>query len=448
MQEARTNAPNPSEVARRQLRTILWAARLTFVALIFTVTLLTVLELSRSEVIEPKILGIPIPWWLLPVSFSILVSATAIVLDVLTPSKKLATLSAIFFGLLAGLLATVAISFIIDLVAQAYGLDLRSSSYLVVAMTKVVLGIALCYLSITIVLGTQDDFRLVIPYVEFARQVRGIRPLILDTSVLIDGRIVEAGQTGFIQAPIVIPRFVIDELHELADSSDRNKRLRGRRGLDIVNRMHASALINVSIDETEISGSVGVDQALLELARQLNGVVVSTDIGLVKVGRIRQVQVINLNDLANALKLNLLPGTQFEIELMRRGENQGQAVGYLEDGTMVVVDDAEAWIGSSIDVEVTSSLQTSAGRMIFAALPRDDAARADVQSQLQPESATEPAIASPEPVEPGAEGEPPAEATTAAAGERGDSTRKGEGPLGPGHRAKRRTRNLRNPRRE
>ncbi len=440
MQEGDRITANPTETARRQRRTILWSARLTFLALVFTVTLLTVLELSRTAVAEPEILGVHIPWWLLPVSFSALVSASALALDILTPSKKLATLSAIFFGLLAGLLATVAISFIIDLVAQAYGLDLRSSSFHVVAMTKVVLGIALCFLSITIVLGTQDDFRLVIPYVEFARQVRGIRPLILDSSVLIDGRILEASQTGFIQAPIIVPRFVVDELQRLADSSDRHKRQRGRRGLDMVNKMHASATVNLTVDETQIDGGIGVDQSLLELARQRHGVVVSTDIGLIKVGRIRQIDVINLNDLANALKLNLLPGMQFEIELIRRGENQGQAVGFLEDGTMVVVDEAAELIGASAQVEVTSSLQTSAGRMIFAALPGGPAA-APIPAEELPEAAEDepapptPAASSPEPTAAADESEP-----------RGAEPK--AGPLGPGYHAKRKSRSLRNPRRE
>jgi hypothetical protein len=223
--------------------------------------------------------------------------------------------------------------------------------------------------------------------------------------------------------------------------------------------MHTTPLVNVSIDETETTGSVGVDQSLLELARQLNGVVVSTDIGLVKVGHIRQVQVINLNDLANALKLNLLPGTHLAVELIRRGENEGQAVGYLEDGTMVVVDEAEQAIGSSVTVEVTSSLQTSAGRMIFAALPGTSAVRGHAsqteggdQGASTPDAAAEQTSApSAEPA--GAERDAgPGQADPseqAAAAERAEqSQRSTTGPLGPQRRPKRRAGNLRNPRRE
>lgn len=440
MRQDEPNSPDPIETARKQRRRILSAARFTFIAMVLTVTLLTVLELSRTDIAEPRVLGLRIPWWLLPVCFSLLVGTVSIALDILTPSKKLATLSAIFFGLLAGLLATVAISFIIDLVAQAYGLDRGATSFHVVAMAKVVIGISLCYLCITIVLGTQDDFRLVIPYVEFAKQVRGVRPLILDTSVLIDGRILEAGQTGFIQAPIIISRFVIDELHALADSSDRNKRLRGRRGLDVVNKLHSSPAVNASIDETEIAGNLGVDQALLELARQRSGIVVSTDIGLVKIGRIRQIQVINLNDLANALKLNLLPGARLDVQLIRRGENEGQAVGYLEDGTMVVVDDASESIGETVAVEVTSSLQTSAGRMIFAMRSGSlrDGASEDEQAPPSPQVDSIPEAAV------GEASQAEEIATTREPTQRSAE----QGPLGPGRRAKKRSRNLRNPRRE
>ena len=431
---------NPVESARKQVRTLLWIARLAFVALVFTVTLLTVLELSRENASPPRVFGILIPWWLLPVTFSTLLTIAGILLDILTPTKKLATLSAIFFGLLAGLIATVAISFVIDLIAQAYGLDLRGAASLIVAMTKVVVGITLSYLSITIVLGTQDDFRLVIPYVEFARQVRGIRPLILDTSILIDGRIVEIADTGFLQAPVVIPRFVLEELHNLADSGDRMKRQRGRRGLDILSRLLNNPNASTSVNESMIPEPASVDQALLELARELNAVLVTVDVGLMKVAKVRQVQVLNLNDLANALKSNLFPGDRIPVKLIRRGENSGQGVGYLEDGTMVVVENGESLINSTIEVIVSSSLQTSAGRMIFAILPDDNQSTKQADKRDNISSDTEQKGVSVREKQ-----------TDAENSDKRDSSSIGaitKGPIGPRRKSPGRSRSARNPRRE
>jgi uncharacterized protein YacL len=270
------------------------------------------------------------------------------------------------------MLATIALASIMDLLLQTAIDDQRSIDKLKPFMTtfKVMLGITLCYLGITTVLQTQDDFRLVIPYIEFSKIMRGQRPLILDTSALIDARIADVGATGIIQTPLVVPRFVIAELQMLADSHDKLKRARGRRGLDVVRRLQRSTL-DVSIDDTIVPGKA-VDQMLIELARRIPGTIVTSDLGLARVAEIQSIPTLNLNDVANALKPALVPGETLSLRLIKPGEQHGQAVGYLDDGTMVVADSALHRIGELATVMVTSTLQTSAGRLIFARLHDDE----------------------------------------------------------------------------
>src|SRR5690606_1473304 len=168
-------------------------------------------------------------------------------------------------------------------------------------LIKLAIGITMCYLAVSIVLTTKDDFRLVIPYVEFAKQMRGVRPLLLDTSVLIDGRIESICQTGFIDAPLVLPQFVIEELQTLADSSDKLKRARGRRGLNVVSKLQANAYVDLSIDNADLPRQ-SVDHMLLQMAADQNLRILTTDYNLNKVAQIHGVTALNLNDIANALK--------------------------------------------------------------------------------------------------------------------------------------------------
>ncbi|HMN96672.1 MAG TPA: TRAM domain-containing protein [Phycisphaerales bacterium] len=245
----------------------------------------------------------------------------------------------------------------------------RTSLYL--GLTKVIIGIVLCYLSVSVVLTTKDDFRLVIPYVEFAKQVRGVRPLLVDTSALIDGRINDLGHTGFFDAPIIIPRFVIDELQMLADSGDRTKRSRGRRGLDLVAKLQANPFLDVTIDDPIVEG-LSVDKMLIELAHTQKLRILTTDYNLKKVAQIHGVAVLNVNDLASTLKAAVAPGESVEVVVVKPGENPNQGVGYLPDGTMVVVEEASERIGETVAVTVTNSLQTSSGRMIFGRIEPPD----------------------------------------------------------------------------
>lgn len=192
------------------------------------------------------------------------------------------------------------------------------------------------------------------------------RPKILDTSVIIDGRIFDICQTGIVEGVLMVPGFVLQELRHIADSSDSLKRTRGRRGLDILQKMQKELDIPVRINETDYEENMEVDLKLLKLAQELGGVVVTNDYNLNKVAAVQNVQVLNINELANAIRPVVLPGEEMRLTIIKEGKESGQGIGYLEDGTMIVVEGGRRLIGEEIDACVTSVLQTSAGRMIFA----------------------------------------------------------------------------------
>ncbi len=193
-----------------------------------------------------------------------------------------------------------------------------------------------------------------------------VRLKILDTSVIIDGRIADICQTGFLEGTLVIPYFVLEELQHIADSSDALKRNRGRRGLDILNKIQKELAVNVEIYEGDFEDIQEVDSKLVKLAKLVNGIVVTNDFNLNKVCELQNVPVLNINDLANAVKPVVLPGEELNVQVIKDGKEHNQGIGYLDDGTMIVVEEGRNYIGKTIDVIVTSVLQTSAGRMIFA----------------------------------------------------------------------------------
>jgi len=290
---------------------------------------------------------------------------TVFLVDILTPKKRLGALAGVFFGLLVGLFLTWALAQVLELLNEIHRLGLTE-----IALTaiKSVMGICICYLVISIVMRTKDDVRFVIPYVEFAKQTKGMRPLVLDTSAIIDGRIADLCQSKLFDAPVVVPRFVLNELQLIADSADKLKRNRGRRGLDILNKMQANSVIEVEIDDTmftEVEEVKGVDQKLVMFTKACNGRLSTTDYNLSKVAQVREVDVVNINDLANSLKVVALPGETMEVKIIKPGEEIDQGIGYLDDGTMVVVEGARNKIGRHLLISITSSLQTSAGKMIF-----------------------------------------------------------------------------------
>jgi uncharacterized protein YacL len=414
--------------------------RLSFAVLLMTVTLVFILDTGGDG--ERRFTFIQ--GWEVPALTAALIGIGLLALDVLTPRKRLSVVGAILLGGLAGGLATIFVSTVIDLFVKTYGI---AGPVALIDGVKVIFGIGLMYLGITTVLQTQDDFRLVIPYVEFAKQIRGPRPLLLDSSALIDARIVDLAASGLLQVPLIVPKFILDELQRLADSSDKANRAKGRRGLDAVARLQRTAGVDITIDDAPITGK-SADQLLLAAAQEMPGVVVTTDTALAKLAGIQNVKVLNVNDIALALRPTLVPGSVLELRIVRRGEQPGQGVGYLDDGTMIVVNDAAGLIDQDLRVEVTGAVQTSAGRLIFAKnVGEGGQAGGGVAAQSAPvaeeiaqaQRALGPAQAvAPERAEPGA-------AASEAHEHGGDASTEGKpGPLGPG--VYRKTPN-RNPRR-
>lgn len=214
--------------------------------------------------------------------------------------------------------------------------------------------------------SNKDEFSLIIPYVKFMRQDNPEYNLVLDSSAIIDGRIAEILKVGVIDGAIFIPRFILRELQTLADTSDPIKRERGRRGLDIVKEMQENKKINLTITESEYPDEINVDEKLIRAAKVLGAKIVTTDFNLNKVAEIQKLRVLNVNELSNALKPSYVAGDSISVHLVKEGRDPGQAVGYLPDGTMIIVNNSAKDIGNSVDAKVIGSLQTSAGRLIFA----------------------------------------------------------------------------------
>jgi uncharacterized protein YacL len=233
---------------------------------------------------------------------------------------------------------------------------------------RLILTLICCYICISLLLQTKDEFRFIIPYVEFSKQVKGGKPMVLDTSVIIDGRIADICDTRFIDAKMIVPRFVLQELQGIADSSDKLKRNRGRRGLDMLKRMQNNPKVEMQFHEgnlSELRNVQKVDERLVVMAKVLGARVVTNDFNLNKIAQLQGVEVVNLNELSNALKSVALPGENLTVKLVRQGDQIGQGIGYLDDGTMVVVEQGRQYLGQEMAITVTSVLQTSAGRMIF-----------------------------------------------------------------------------------
>ncbi len=289
----------------------------------------------------------------------LLVSSLVVAVDTLSPRKPLDVISSVYFGLIVGLFLS-------------YVVGLALSPVMPLApwpreCIRLVMALVLCYTCISLLMQTRNDFRFVIPYVEFSKEVKGLKPFVLDTSVVIDGRIADVVETKVLDSQLIMPRFVLGELQGIADSSDRLRRSRGRRGLDILNRLRSNPGIDLQIFDRNLPEFEGqpVDLKLVLLAKHLDGKVVTNDYNLNKVARLHGVDVINLNDLANALKPIFLPGESLEVQLVKPGEEPGQGIGYLDDGTMIVVEGGREHLNKLVKVAVTSVLQTSAGRMIF-----------------------------------------------------------------------------------
>jgi len=340
---------------------VLYFLRGAFLLLAAAVTMLYVLPFQADQGIDfDKVL------WMTGLTLGL--TGAIVAIDFFSPRKKLSAVAGVFLGLIAGLVAAYALSFMVDLIGLLVAPDNPEDHDAFIKLlegVKVFIGLITCYIGMSMVLQTKDDFRFVIPYVEFAKQIRGHRPTLLDTSVLIDGRILAITDTQVIQGQLIVPRFVLDELHTVSDSADPLRRARGRRGLDILHQLQSHAHVDVSIEDTDAQGA-NVDQKLMALAQEMQGRIMTNDLNLNKTATVRGVDVVNLNDLAEAMRPVLLPGEHLTVKIAKPGESANQGVGYLEDGTMVVVENGRPFMDQEIDVTVTSALQTSAGKMFFA----------------------------------------------------------------------------------
>jgi uncharacterized protein YacL len=216
----------------------------------------------------------------------------------------------------------------------------------------------------------KDEFNIIIPYVRLRRQDQSEEMIVLDTSVIIDGRIVDICKTKFLDGKIVIPRFVLKELQQIADSTDPIKRQRGRRGLEILHTLQKEIGQDITLHEEDFPEINEVDAKLVKLAKLIEAKILTVDFNLNRVATIQGIKVLNINELVNALKPVVFPGEEMQVKLIKEGKEHSQAIGYLDDGTMVVVEDARRLIGQEVKVAVTSVLQTQAGRMIFTKLEK------------------------------------------------------------------------------
>ena len=269
-------------------------------------------------------------------AFFLIGTVLVIVADLLVKNKRIDIISSLYFGLLVGLFLTYIVGLALTPLFENLQNQVVPEGGIAADILQNVLmsflGVAICYVCISVLWQTKDDFRFVIPYIEFSKDVKGLKPFVLDTSVVIDGRIADIVDTGVVDSQLVMPRFVLAELQGIADSSDKMRRARGRRGLDVLNRLRSNNRVDFKVYDRELPEMEGqpVDMKLLLLARHLNGKVVTGDFNLNKIAKLQNVPVINLNEIANSLKPVFLPGEEVRIKIVKTGEGPGQGIGYLD----------------------------------------------------------------------------------------------------------------------
>ena len=236
-------------------------------------------------------------------------------------------------------------------------------------LIRIALFLSFGYIGMVLAMrSNKEDFSLIIPYVRFTRQAKADNLLLLDTSAIIDGRVADLIETSFLEGMIVVPRFVLHELQHVADSTDPIKRARGRRGLEILNRIQRNVRNEVKIHDAEFPDETGVDAKLMRLARNLSARIYTTDHNLAKVAELQGISCVNLSEVARCLRVILLPGEILSLRIVREGKEKKQGIGYLPDGTMVVVNNAQEHIGQQVEAQVQSTHQTGAGIIVFADL--------------------------------------------------------------------------------
>jgi uncharacterized protein YacL len=327
---------------------------------ILTVNLLRVLFITFCTaiggIVTGEIQGKALPGMLIGAVFALAV----VLADRLLKGLSLRAFSSATFGLLLGLL------FANLLMASDI---LRYQSDTTQWAVRLVIYCTFAYLGMMLAMrSSRDEFSLIIPYVRFARETTQHEPLIVDTNVIIDGRIADLCATGFLSRSLIVPRFVLGELQTLADSRDPIKRERGRRGLEILQQLQSSREVELTIHDTTGDTDLETDARLVRTAKLLQARLLTNDTALGQVARLQQVPVLNLADLSRALRPIVVAGDELELNLIKEGRESHQAVGYLPDGTMIVVNHARPQLGKVATVVVSSALQTGAGRLIFAEL--------------------------------------------------------------------------------
>jgi uncharacterized protein YacL len=283
-----------------------------------------------------------------------------IAVDEMLKGFSLRAFSAITFGLLLGM--------VVALLIDKSGL-FENAPDTVRWLIKLGLFLGFGYIGMILAMrSNKEDFSLIIPYVRFSPQNKPDNLLLLDTSVIIDGRIADLIESKFIEGLIIVPRFVLKELQQIADSSDPIKRSRGRRGLEMLNRIQRNTINEVRIHDGDFPEETEVDTKLVHLARSLNARLYTNDYNLSKIAELQKINYVNLHEIARALKVILLPGEILNLKIVREGKDKGQGIGYLPDGTMVVINNGQPHVGHQAELEVQSLLQTGAGVIVFADL--------------------------------------------------------------------------------
>ena len=333
----------------------LWLARA------FLMVLCTAAGFAVSQV-RPELLEAGVWWTAIGFGFG----GVLIAVDEMLKGFSLRVFSAMTFGLLLGSL----IAWLVDQSQLFIYVDERPTRWIL----RLSLFIGFSYLGMVLSLrSNKEDFSLIIPFVRFSPQGHSEGLLLLDTSAIIDGRIAELVEARFLDGTIVVPRFVLQELQRVADSHDPVKRARGRRGLEVLARIQRSPVCEVRIHEGEIPEDEEVDGKLVRLAKLLGAKLFTNDYNLGKIAELQSVKYVNLNELAAALRYVVAPGECYQVKLVKDGKDRGQAVGYLSDGTMVIVNNAQNHIGSTVEIRVMSLVQTGAGMMIFGELKQGGA---------------------------------------------------------------------------
>lgn len=329
---------------------------------LMTVNLLRALFLTFCAAIGGMITvetqGSPMPGILLGAVFGLFL----VLADRLLKGFSLRAFSSATFGLLLGLLFANLL-----MASQILRFQTETTQW----ATRLVVYTAFAYVGMMLAIrSSRDEFSLIIPYVRFARETTQHEPVVVDTNIIIDGRIADLCNTGFLSQSLIVPRFVLAELQTLADSRDPIKRERGRRGLEILNQLQASREMELTIHDTAVDddGDLTTDARLVRTARLLQARLLTNDTALCQVARLQQVQTLNVTDLARALRPTVMAGEELELSLVKEGREAHQAIGYLSDGTMIVVNHSRPYVGKTVRVVVSSSLQTGAGRLIFAEL--------------------------------------------------------------------------------